>query len=99
MLDFADSDAAPVASQEADETAAVRARYARRHDDEQRYTLLSPAALLAVQERQRALADLFVSIGYRDLASVHLVEVGCGTGSNLLELLRFGFRPERLQGI
>jgi hypothetical protein len=52
-----------------------------------------------VQERQRAMAQLFVGIGYRDLSRVRLLEVGCGTGKNLLELLRFGFKPEMLQGI
>ena len=87
------------ALQEADESAAVRARYARRHGDEHQYSLLSPAQMLAVQERQRAIAELFVSLGWLDLASLRLLEVGCGTGGNLLELLRFGFRPEHLQGI
>jgi SAM-dependent methyltransferase len=84
---------------ETDEPAAVRARYARRHGDEQRYSLLNPAALLTAQERQRALARLFRDAGLSDLAEVRLLEVGCGTGSNLLELLRFGFKPEHLQGI
>ena len=55
--------------------------------------------LLATQERQRAIADLFVSLGWLDLAGVRLLEVGCGTGCNLLDFLRFGFRPEHLQGI
>jgi SAM-dependent methyltransferase len=84
---------------ETDETDAVRARYARRQGDDQRYSLLNPDFLFAIQERQRALAELFVSVGWLDLAGVRLLEVGCGTGSNLLEFLRFGFRPEHLQGI
>jgi SAM-dependent methyltransferase len=84
---------------EADEPSAVRARYARRHDDDRRYSPLNPAVLLATQERQRAIADLFVSLGWLDLGGVRLLEVGCGTGSNLLEFLRFGFKPEHLQGI
>jgi SAM-dependent methyltransferase len=86
-------------AQEADESAAVRARYARRHSDSQRYSLLNRAVLLANQERQRAIADVFVGIGWLDLEKVRLLEVGCGTGRNLLELLRFGFAPQHLQGI
>jgi SAM-dependent methyltransferase len=88
-----------VAVPEAKEAAAIRARYARRHDDDRRYSLLNPASLLATQERQRAIADLFVSLGWLDLGRVRLLEVGCGTGANLLEFLRFGFIPEHLQGI
>jgi SAM-dependent methyltransferase len=89
----------PVDVQPTDEPAAVRARYARRHGDDQRYSLLNPVALLTIQERQRAIADLFVTVGRPDLANVRLLEVGCGTGGNLLEFLRLGFKPEHLQGI
>ncbi len=60
---------------------------------------LNPAVLLATQERQRAIADLFVRLGWLDLAGVRLLEVGCGTGCNLLDFLRLGFKPEHLQGI
>jgi SAM-dependent methyltransferase len=77
----------------------VRSRYARRSGDAQRYSLLNPAVLLAAQERQRALAALFVRLGLRDLGTIRLLEVGCGTGANLLDLVRLGFSPENLQGI
>ena len=74
-----------------DEAAAVRARYARRSVDDRRYSLLDPAALLAVQERQRAIAGLFARLRWDDLADRQLLEVGCGAGANLLEFLRLGF--------
>ena len=77
--------------QGADETSAVRERYARRDGDAQRYSLLNPEALFRTQERQRAIADLFVRIGLRDVSEIRLLEIGCGTGANLLEFLRFGF--------
>jgi SAM-dependent methyltransferase len=99
MTEHKEETSSALVPQEAAEAAAVKERYARRHDDDRRYSLLTPAALLATQERQRALADLFVSIGWLDLAALRLLEVGCGTGGNLLELLRFGFTPEHLQGI
>jgi SAM-dependent methyltransferase len=89
----------PATTYEANETKAVRVRYARRQGDSRRYSLLTPAVLLAFQEKQRAMADLFIKIGWRDLSSVRLLEVGCGTGANLLDLLRFGFKAEHLQGI
>ena len=81
-----------------DEPGAVRDRYARRSDGD-RYNLLNPAALLPAQERQRALAHLFGRLYHRHVEGIHVLEVGCGTGGNLLELIRLGFTPDRLQGI
>jgi SAM-dependent methyltransferase len=81
------------------ETDAVRERYARRAPDDARYRLTEPAALLAMQERQRAMLALFARRGFVDFGSLRLVEVGSGGGGNLLELLQLGFRPEHLAGI
>ena len=77
---------------------AVAARYARR-DVGPRYSLLRPDVWQTVQERQRAMLRLFVQLGFTDLAALRLLEVGCGSGGNLLELLRLGFAPDRLSGI
>jgi SAM-dependent methyltransferase len=52
-----------------------------------------------LHERQRALLRGFNARGLTDLASLQLTEVGCGSGGNLLELLRLGFAPEHLQGL
>ena len=85
----------------ANETDAVRDRYARRSasTDAKRYSMLSPSTWQAVQERQRVTLQLFRRLGYTDLAELRLVEVGAGTGANLLEFLRLGFSPENLTGI
>ena len=56
---------------EADEAAAVRARYPPAKRCAGATTPLNPAVLLPTQERQRAIADLFVTLGWLDLA-------GCG---------------------
>ena len=81
------------------EAEAVRERYARRAAHDSRYALTNPAALMSVQERQRAMLALFADIGLADLAAPRLLEVGSGSGGNLLELLWWGFRPEHLAGI
>jgi SAM-dependent methyltransferase len=81
------------------ETAAVRDRYARRATADERYRLTNPAALMAMQERQRAMLALFARRGFSDLAQLRLLEVGSGGGGNLLELLQLGFLPEHLAGI
>jgi SAM-dependent methyltransferase len=81
-----------------EEPRAVATRYARRQDGD-RYSMLRPEVWQMVQERQRAMLRLFARLGLEDLARLNLVEVGCGSGGNLLELLRLGFAPERLMGL
>jgi SAM-dependent methyltransferase len=76
---------------------AVRARYARRADTG-RYSLLRPDVWQTVQERQREMLKLFGRLGLIDLPALRVLEVGCGGGDNLLELLRLGFAPEHLSG-
>ncbi len=84
---------------ESRETEAVVQRYARRAVADPRYSLLRPDVWQTVQERQRAMLRMFVRAGFADLAALRLLEVGCGSGGNLLELLRLGFAPERLTGV
>jgi len=84
------------------ETQAVQARYARRDNsaDAQRYSLYAnTAALQAQQERLRAMARLWRAHGWADLSGRTLLEVGCGSGGNLLDLLRLGATPKQLTGI
>lgn len=79
----------------------VRQRYERRKHtvEANRYNFLNPAVWQSTQERQRAILLLLKRLGYRDLGEIRLLEIGCGSGSNLLEFLRFGFRPENLHGL
>ena len=80
------------------EAGELEARYARRRSAD-RYRLSNPDVWLTLQERQRAMLHLFARKGLRDFAALDLVEVGCGAGGNLLELLWLGFDPARLVGI
>jgi SAM-dependent methyltransferase len=80
------------------ELRAIASRYARRTGPD-RYSLLAPDVWQLVQERQRAMLGLFAAAGWRDLGERRIVEVGCGAGGNLLELLRLGARPEHLTGL
>jgi len=81
-----------------DEPRAIAERYARRAVAD-RYSALRPDVWQTLQERQRALLALFARLGWTDLSSKRLIEVGCGGGGNLLELLRLGFAPELLSGV
>lgn len=80
---------------------AITAQYARRDAavDAQRYSLFDAAALQAHQERTRAMLALWRAHGWPTLAGRRIVEVGCGAGGNLLDLLRLGAEPEHLSGL
>lgn len=85
----------------ADPAGSIAAQYARRDAaaDAQRYSLFDAAALQAHQERTRAMLALWRAHGWHTLAGRRIVEVGCGAGGNLLDLLRLGAEPELLGGV
>lgn len=92
----------PGAGAPGDEARAVEARYARRQQAAggvDRYSLLQPDVWQTVQERQRAMLRLFRQLGWPTLADKRVLEVGCGAGGNLLELLRAGATPAHLAGV
>lgn len=92
--------AKPLRTMNYKETDAVVERYAHRaaliKDD--RYSMLNPAVWQSVQERQRVLLQLLTQFRTKPLADLQVLEVGCGSGGNLLELLRMGFSPANLVG-
>ena len=81
-----------------EELDAIAQRYARR-EALARYSWLRPDVWQTVQERQRAMLRLFAALGWTGFTDKHVLEVGCGAGGNLLELLRLGFAPEHLAGV
>ena len=82
---------------EHDETRAIAERYARRNVGD-RYHPLRPEIWQTRQDRERALISLLRRHASPPLGELDLLEVGCGHGDNLLELLRLGFDPARLVG-
>ena len=84
-------------STQPDETAAIAERYARRQVGDL-YSPLRPEVWQAQHERQRVLAALFTRHLRKPIAELDVLEVGCGHGDHLLELLRLGCSPERLRG-
>ncbi len=77
----------------------VAARYARRQGKhvDARYSMLNASVWQAVQERQRALISLLKRHAPGPLDDMRVLEIGCGGGGNLLELLRLGCDPRNLQ--
>lgn len=64
-----------------------------------RYNLLKPDVWQTLQERQREMWRLFGRLGWNDLSTRALCEVGCGAGGNLVDFVRMGFDPGRLTGL
>jgi ubiquinone/menaquinone biosynthesis C-methylase UbiE len=78
----------------------IEERYARRARavSAGRYDRLKPWVYLPLQELERALIRTLELAGLPPLAGRRVLEVGCGTGDLLLELLALGFSPENLVG-
>lgn len=63
------------------------------------YTLFNPANLFIVQQRQRAVLALLRRESFYPLVRHRILEVGCGAGNVLRELLSFGAAPQYLYGV
>ena len=77
----------------------LRSVYAARQANDPRYSWTSPGHVFAVQERERAVLALLADEACLPLGDRAILEVGCGTGFWLREFVKWGARPERVQGI
>jgi SAM-dependent methyltransferase len=84
-----------------DEARRIAERYERRDAAAEagRYARCNADVLASSHERQRAIVSLLKAWGAPDLSALDILEVGCGTGANLQELLFLGATPERLRGV
>lgn len=84
----------------ADELQAVRERYGRRErlPSATLYDPMGPYVCPVRQERERAWIRCFRRAGLLPVHDKRVLEVGCGGGGNLIDLVRLGFRPENLVG-
>jgi SAM-dependent methyltransferase len=74
----------------------IRAAYDRRAAT---YSLLENWVWLVRQEKERAIIRWLTDSRLGPVAELRLVELGCGTGANLLDFLRLGFDPGNLVGV
>jgi SAM-dependent methyltransferase len=75
----------------------IRAAYAKRKEGG-RYSWFG-GNLYTMQQCERGMLALLQRCGLEDLASQTILEIGCGTGHWLRELVKWGARPEKLTGI
>ena len=83
---------------EAEETR-IRLAYARRGDLARLYSPFNPGALFMAQALERRVLALLKKHGCDDLAGKKILEVGCGTGHWLRQLVQWGANPENLFGV
>jgi SAM-dependent methyltransferase len=81
-----------------DEEDRIRNAYARR-GHAARDSFLNPGHLFMIQERERRVLPLLARYGFAQLGDARILEVGCGTGQWLRDLVRWGANPVRISGI
>jgi len=64
-----------------------------------RYSLLNPAYLFMQQSRQRAMTAIFSELSINDFSKLKILDVGCGNGGLLSDLLQYGAISQNLYGI
>src|SRR5947209_13096245 len=79
----------------------VRAAYARRRQTipPERYARTNPFTLCAAHEREEEMAAMFRAESLTTLAGLRILDVGCGRGDALRQMLEYGADPELLTGI
>ena len=63
------------------------------------YSIFHPGNLYIVQRRERATLRLLADHGLSDLSDRRILEVGCGSGSELLRLVGWGADPGLMAGV
>lgn len=83
------------------ETDEITRRYKRRRDqiEPNRYSVLRTEVTKALFERNERVIRLLARYHPQGLGNLKLVEVGCGTGGNLLDFIRWGFSVHHLKGL
>lgn len=78
----------------------IRLRYEKRNAPKfhNLYSPLQAAVYLGMQEKERAIIRWINTCGIAPVEKKRVLEIGCGSGGNLLDLLRLGFQPENIVG-
>jgi len=75
----------------------IEKRYERRKKiDPDYYSNLNPAIYMGEQEKERAFIKWIKYANLLPLENKKLIEIGAGTGRNIIEFIKLGFSPENL---
>jgi ubiquinone/menaquinone biosynthesis C-methylase UbiE len=65
----------------------------------ERYSRLNPGHLFALHEREATMASMLRVDGLTSLASLRILDVGCGRGATLRQYLEYNANPSQMWGI
>jgi ubiquinone/menaquinone biosynthesis C-methylase UbiE len=80
----------------------IEAEYNRRSGNagyQSLYSVFNAGNLHAVHSRERALMSLLRRNGLTNLSDVSLLDIGCGSGGELLRWIGYGVKPENCAGV
>lgn len=80
------------------EESRIHDAYARRRSGNL-YSRFNPGHLFMVQERERRFLRVLSQNQCESLAAKRILEIGCGSGDLLRDLIKWGARPENVVGI
>lgn len=83
-----------------DELLEIKSRYKRREKNipKNKYALTNSHILLIIQEKEREMIKFLKRYGMLPLQDKKILEIGCGTGQNLIEFIRMGAEPKNIIG-
>lgn len=82
-----------------DELEEIKARYARREPTGSIYGMHNNDAFFALHQRDAVMRNLLVGVRPEGFEGLRVLEVGCGSGMNLLRFLQWGVAPANLFGV
>jgi ubiquinone/menaquinone biosynthesis C-methylase UbiE len=79
----------------------IKLAYERRklEKKEYLYTIFNKAALFIFQQREKAILETLIRHNMNNLSHKKILDVGCGTGGVLRDIIRYGAGPENCSGI
>lgn len=82
-----------------EEIESIKSRYLLRQNiDFYTYHPTNPSIFMTIQEKERKLIKWLKNFDLVGINKLNLLEIGCGTGQNLLQFIKLGFSPNRIVG-
>ena len=76
----------------------IERRYKKRENISWKYNLIEPSMYRSEQGKETALIKWIKTCSILPIEDKTLLEIGCGSGGNLLQFLRLGFLPQNITG-
>jgi SAM-dependent methyltransferase len=76
----------------------IEKRYQKRENISWKYNLIEPSMYKSEQGKETLLIKWIKTCSILPIEDKTLLEIGCGSGGNLLQFIRLGFLPENLMG-